>query len=93
MTDIDYCHSFRTKLPDNVEQPIRLTIGESRRRFVHYEDPTLVEQRARNLDLLLLGNRKMSRALGGPKPGAEPIQDLLGSSIHFGGVFDEPETF
>ena len=83
VADVDNRHPFRTKLADNLEQPIRFTIRESRRRFIHHQDPALVEQRARDLDLLLFGNRKMGGALGGFESGTKPIQHLLGLAIHF----------
>ncbi len=93
MADVDDGQTFRTKLPNHLEQPIGFTIGKSRRRFIHHQDPTLVKQRARYLDLLLFGNRKMSGPLGGFESCTKPIQHLLGLAIHLGRIFYEPKTF
>ena len=93
MADVDDGHSFRTKLPDHLEQSIGFTIRESGRRFIHYQDSAFVEESPGDLHLLLFGHRKMGRALRGLKPGAQPIQHFLGLSIHFGRIFHKPETF
>ena len=93
MADVDDGHSFRTKLPDHLEQSIRFTIRESRRRFIHHQHSALVEERPRDLDLLLFGHRQMCRALRGLEPGAQPIQHFLGLPIHFGRICHKAETF
>ena len=78
MADVDDRHTFGAQLSDDVEETVRFAVGQRRGRLVHDQDPALVEERARDLDLLLFSDRKVCRALARSEPCAQPIKHLLG---------------
>ena len=56
--DEDDRDALRAERPQPLEQQLDLAAGDDRRRLVEHEQPDVVDQRARDLDHLLVGDRQ-----------------------------------
>ena len=91
--DVEDGEALLAQAAQHGEQPLRLVAGQGRGGLVQDQHPRALEQRARDLDHLLLGHAQTTRRRLRMNVAAQRVEDLLGAALHAGAVHAEAARF